>query len=125
MILMNQGTYRSIHTETILMVKPAHTLTASRLIKRKEFKFIVSIMVAVLIFTSFLLIAIDASGTEPLKLEEKIVTVGSGDTLWDIASLHAMKGDDIGYIVYKIKNRNDLSTVTIVPGQKLIIPKLN
>ncbi|MEK3881335.1 LysM peptidoglycan-binding domain-containing protein [Paenibacillus sp. PL2-23] len=50
------------------------------------------------------------------------MTVGSGDTLWSIASRHAEAGDDIGYLVYRIKQRNGLENVTIHPGQQLIIP---
>ncbi|MBH5317774.1 LysM peptidoglycan-binding domain-containing protein [Paenibacillus sp. GSMTC-2017] len=125
MIILNQGTYRSIHTESILTVDPTHKLTTFRLIKRHGAKIIVVLMIALLVFTSFLLMGTSASGTDRLQAEEILVTVSSGDTLWEIARRHASSGDDIGFIVYKIKHRNNLETVTIKPGQKLIIPNLN
>ncbi|MDQ6418101.1 LysM peptidoglycan-binding domain-containing protein [Paenibacillus sp. LHD-117] len=86
-------------------------------------KVIVSLMLFLLVFTSFLIISTNASSTgiEGPSASEQVITVGSGDTLWTIASRH-QDGSDIGYLVYAIKNRNGLESATIFPGQKLIIP---
>lgn len=94
-------------------------------LRRHLAKFIVSLIVFVLVFTSFLIIGTKASGTvvdEP-GINETVVMVGSGDSLWSIASRHK-DGNDIGYLVFAIKDRNGLDSVDLQPGQKLIIPEI-
>lgn len=68
----------------------------------------------------------DASGNHPAEAtaKEHVVTVHTGDTLWDIAKKYADGSDDIRYIIYIIKDRNGLKSADIKPGQKLIIPTI-
>lgn len=87
-------------------------------------KLVVCVSLAILLFTSFMMMGTNASGGDVLAEGEVYVTVGSGDTLWSIASRHAESGDDIGFLVYVMKSRNNLENATIMPGQQLIIPKL-
>ena len=47
-------------------------------------------------------------------------TVRSGDTLWSIAV--ARYAGDPREGVWKLQRRNGLSGVTIVPGQRLVLP---
>lgn len=49
-------------------------------------------------------------------------TVRSGDTLWDIAMVHAPQGSDVRNFVFDIKAVNGLETSNIQPGQVLQIP---
>jgi LysM repeat protein len=49
-------------------------------------------------------------------------TVQSGDTLWDIATTHTPKGEDVRVVVADIRVANDLGSSVIVPGQVLRIP---
>lgn len=94
-------------------------------LRRHTAKLIVSLLVFAFVFSSFLIIGTKASGTvvEEPTIKEQVVTVGSGDTLWSIASRHK-DGNDIGYLIFAIKDRNDLDSVDIHPGQKIIIPEI-
>lgn len=125
MIIMNEGSYRSIHTETRLPMNTcANAMELKEMMKRKGAKLVACLLLAVILFTSFLLIGTNASGTTIPEKGEQLITVRSGDTLWGIAVSHANAGDNIGYFVYLIKDRNGLVDVAIKPGQKLVIPKL-
>ncbi|MFF2887461.1 LysM peptidoglycan-binding domain-containing protein [Paenibacillus sp. NPDC057967] len=92
--------------------------------KSNGLRIVVSLLIALLLFTSFLLLGTKASGTMEPSGQEQVVTVGSGDSLWSIASRYAERHDDVGYLVYTIKNRNNLTDTLIIPGQQLIIPDL-
>ncbi len=123
MMMMNASTssYRSIYNAR----QEDAESNGLRFLRRHLAKFIVSLIVFVLVFTSFLIIGTKASGTvvdEP-SINETVVMVGSGDTLWSIASRHK-DGNDIGYLVFAIKDRNGLDSVDLQPGQKLIIPEI-
>ncbi len=50
------------------------------------------------------------------------LTVGSGDTLWDIASRHAEKDEDVREVMYRIAEANNLKSKTLHTGQVLQIP---
>lgn len=93
-------------------------------IKGHGMRIVVSLLIALLLFTSFMLMGTNASGTAKLSEQEQVVTVGSGDSLWSIAVRYAERRDDIGFLVYSIKNRNNLTDSIIVPGQQLIIPDI-
>lgn len=51
-----------------------------------------------------------------------LITVNSGDTLWDIADRHAEKKEDIREVVFRIVQVNSLQNKYIYPGQVLKIP---
>jgi LysM repeat protein len=51
---------------------------------------------------------------------KRTYVVRSGDTLWSVAQ-HTYAGDPREGI-WKIEQRNHLSSATIVPGQKLVVP---
>jgi LysM repeat protein len=50
------------------------------------------------------------------------VTVQPGDTLWSIASAHAMPSADVQEIVDRISDENHLQGGTLQPGEHLRIP---
>jgi len=52
-------------------------------------------------------------------VEHQVVT---GDTLWDIATVHTPEGGDVRRAVFDIRRANHLDSATIVPGQVLQIP---
>ncbi|MFD0587040.1 LysM peptidoglycan-binding domain-containing protein [Paenibacillus sp. GCM10027627] len=122
MMMINESSYRSIHNNNSREHRPNIAMHFIRHLKRNGAKVIASLLLAALLFSSFLLIGINASGSNVLHENESIVTVKSGDTLWGIANQLASKGNDTGYLVFMIKNRNNLEDATIKPGQKLIIP---
>lgn len=49
-------------------------------------------------------------------------TVRTGDTLWDLASVHAPQGSDLRDFVLDLKWVNDLESSALRPGQVLLIP---
>ena len=124
MIMMNESSYRSIYANTTTSKNHTYMETAAEWLKSNVVKLIVCASLAVLLFTSFLMMGTNASGGDVLAEGEVYVTVGSGDSLWSIASRHADEGDDIGYLVFVLQNRNNLEDAIIRPGQQLIIPKL-
>ncbi|WP_179090119.1 LysM peptidoglycan-binding domain-containing protein [Paenibacillus sp. FSL H8-0548] len=101
-------------------------LMASRLVKRHVLKIIVCAVVFVLLFTSFLLMGTYASSNNPVEAAkgEQSIIVHTGDTLWDIAKRYSDGSQDVRYIIFMIKDRNQLQTSQIIPGQKLIIPSI-
>lgn len=70
---------------------------------------------------SFLYTAIPALSS-PIVYRNQIVTVNSGDTLWDIANRCRTESEDIRDVVYRIRTVNSLHTPVIAEGQRLIIP---
>lgn len=124
MIMMNQGSYRSIYADNTTSKNVTYMEAAAGWLKSHGVKLVVCVSLAILLFTSFMMMGTNASGGDVLAEGEVYVTVGSGDTLWSIASRHAESGDDIGFLVYVMKSRNNLENATIMPGQQLIIPKL-
>lgn len=124
MMMMNQGSYRSIYGNNKTTKNHTYMETAASWLKSNAIKLVVCVSLAVLLFTSFMMMGTNASGGDELAEGEVYVTAGSGDTLWSIASRHAEKGDDIGFLVYVMKSRNNLEDVMIRPGQQLIIPNL-
>lgn len=117
--------YRTIHKKQRIKSANLNDL-AARWLQQHAAKIIVSFAVFILLFTSFLMMGTDASGNLPAEasLNEHVVTVHTGDTLWDIAKNYADGKDDIRYIIYSIKDRNGLKSADIKPGQKLIIPAI-
>lgn len=76
------------------------------------------------LFTGFMLMTSGASeqSPSPASVNEAVVTVASGDTLWGIAAEMKNEGMDTRRAVYAIKQRNGLTGSTLQSGQKLIIP---
>jgi LysM repeat protein len=117
--------YRTIHKQdAIKATKINHSMR--RLMKRHAAKLVVCTGVFILLFTSFLLIGTYASSNTPeaATAEEQSIRVQSGDTLWKIAKQFSDGSQDIRYIVFLIKDRNNLQSTVIKPGQKLIIPSI-
>ncbi|WP_339202699.1 LysM peptidoglycan-binding domain-containing protein [Paenibacillus sp. FSL K6-3182] len=117
--------YRTIHKQDTNKATKVNRLIR-HFIKRHTVKLVVCTAVFFLLFTSFLLMGTYASSITPeaASAEEQIIRVQSGDTLWNIAKQVSDGSHDIRYIVYLIKDRNDLQSTVIKPGQKLIIPSI-
>ncbi|MBB3110366.1 LysM repeat protein [Paenibacillus phyllosphaerae] len=78
----------------------------------------------IIVFAGFTLMKGDASMSHPAQptADERLIVVGSGDTLWEIAGKVKQDGDDIREVVYNIKKRNQLENSALNAGQSLIIP---
>ncbi|MFX3632272.1 MAG: LysM peptidoglycan-binding domain-containing protein [Candidatus Pristimantibacillus sp.] len=122
-MMMNPTFYKSIHEESVTMSQRGRGIILINGLARHSVKLIVCVILTILLFTSFLLMKTDAS-SEILTAaaNEQTVVVASGDTLWGIAARFTDSRDDIQYSIYQIKERNQLNSVDLKPGQLLIIP---
>ncbi|SEM83556.1 LysM domain-containing protein [Paenibacillus sp. OV219] len=78
----------------------------------------------VLLFTGLTLMTSYAGSEHPAEptAMERMVVIGAGDTLWDIAGRVRESGQDIREVVYSLKKRNNLTNSTLQAGQSLIVP---
>lgn len=76
-------------------------------------------LVTGLVFTGLGVFAEGMSGAVPQQTAT--VTVGAGETLWDVAR-HYAPSADTGAVVARIRQLNDLGGATVVPGLPLTVP---
>ncbi len=123
-MIMNPQFYKSLHNDK---QQAASLLDRARTVWRRHLsKAVISGAVFLILFTSLFMMGTDASEPfpTPATQEERVIIVGSGDTLWGIAGQVRQPSDDIRYVIYLIKERNRLSSTNIKPGQTLIIPSI-
>ncbi len=107
----------TIHANPTPMVRPG----AIRLTRRGRLV-VLAIAVLAILAVGFVLaggsVATDEPGTpEPTR----VVMVGSGDTLWDIAAGLSDDGD-VRAMVDRIQRLNALDSGMVVAGQRLLVP---
>lgn len=71
---------------------------------------------------SWLSASADPETIRPAAADESVLTVDSGDTLWNIAQDVKPSGMKTGAAVHLIMKRNGLSSSSLAAGQSLIIP---
>lgn len=82
-----------------------------------------TIAIALIVSSFFLIRTTAATPVSETPLEgETLVTVSAGDSLWSIAGRQYDAIEDQGYAVFLIKERNQMDSNTIKPGDQLIIP---
>jgi LysM domain len=97
------------------------TATAVRLTRRGRLVVLTLALLTVLA-VGFLLASGSVATDEPgTPAPTKVVLVGSGDTLWDIAAGVADDGD-VRAMVDEIEKLNALESGMVVAGQKLVVP---
>ncbi|MDR7869968.1 MAG: LysM peptidoglycan-binding domain-containing protein [Tissierellaceae bacterium] len=96
-----------------------------RIVNRQRFYFFMSFLL-VMIFTTFFLVT-NSKRVHSIVLNEdyREVRVSKGDTLWNIAEKNMPNKYDVRYLVYKLKEFNDLDTAYIYPGDTIKVPILN
>ncbi|GGF89770.1 hypothetical protein GCM10010916_03860 [Paenibacillus abyssi] len=124
--MMNSLSYRSIHNgaKKAPERRTGESTVVSNL-RRHFVKFFAAAIVFVVLFSGMLIVQSYASESHPAPAAEgeRIISVSSGDTLWEIARRVQPQGTDLREVVYEIKLRNGLSSSVLRSGQTLIVPE--
>lgn len=82
------------------------------------------IIAFLILFSGFTIVHTFASSDEvtPATGNELVISVDSGDTLWEVARAHKKDSMDTRQAVHAIQQRNGLTTSEVTVGQTLIIP---
>lgn len=82
-------------------------------------KFLLAFVLGAMLSGGFTYMTVSAS---PEIYEKQVVTVHTGDTLWDIAADWSGKGEDIREVIMRIQKENNLTGSDLSVGQRLVIP---
>lgn len=110
----------TIYAPTVQLRAPQRT-TGSRVRLTRRGRLVVFLLGLALVFGVALWLAAGSAATDqPGKEQFTVVTVGPGDTLWDIAA-DATDGN-VGDMVEQIRDLNSLDSGMVYAGQKLRVP---
>ncbi len=94
----------------------------SRLRLTSRGRFVLIVLPAVLGVTAALVsVTAPLAEAQPAQQDRTVVVVGSGDTLWSIAERVAPTADPRD-VVAGLELANHLSSATLQPGQRLVLP---
>ena len=82
-------------------------------------KFLLAFVLGAILSGGFTYMTVSAS---PEIYEKQIITVHTGDTLWDIAADWSGKEEDIREVILRIQKENNLTGSYLAVGQQLVIP---
>ncbi|MBR1589983.1 MAG: LysM peptidoglycan-binding domain-containing protein [Acidaminococcaceae bacterium] len=82
-------------------------------------KFLLAFILGAMLSGGFTYMTVSAS---PEIYEKQVITVHTGDTLWDIAAEWSGKDEDIRDVIMRIQKENRLSGSNLAVGQQLVIP---
>lgn len=82
-------------------------------------KFLLAFVLGAMLSGGFTYMTVSAS---PEIYEKQVVTVHTGDTLWDIAADWSGKEEDIREVILRIQKENNLTGSGLSVGQRLVIP---
>ena len=82
-------------------------------------RFLIAFLLGALMSGGFTYMTVSAS---PEIYEKQVITVHTGDTLWDIAADWSGRDEDIREVILRIQEENKLSGSDLAVGQRLVIP---
>ena len=82
-------------------------------------RFLIAFLLGALMSGGFTYMTVSAS---PEIYEKQVITVHTGDTLWDIAADWSGRDEDIREVILRILKENKLSGSDLAVGQRLVIP---
>ena len=82
-------------------------------------KFLLAFVLGAMLSGGFTYMTVSAS---PEIYEKQVITVHTGDTLWDIAAEWSGKEEDIREVIMRIQKENKLTGSALSVGQQLVIP---
>jgi Tfp pilus assembly protein FimV len=102
--------------------RPAPSASALRLTRRGRVVVLLGALLLAFAIGVFVTAAGSVATQDPAPAgATDIVQVGSGDTLWDIASARATDGD-VRAMMLRIEQLNSLQSSTLQAGQRLVVP---
>ena len=81
--------------------------------------FLLAFVLGAMLSGGFTYMTVSAS---PEIYEKQVITVHTGDTLWDIAAEWSGKEEDIREVIMRIQKENKLTGSDLSVGQQLVIP---
>lgn len=82
-------------------------------------KFLLAFVLGAMLSGGFTYMTVSAS---PEIYEKQVITVHTGDTLWDIAGEWGGRDEDIREVILRIQKENNLTGSSLAVGQQLVIP---
>ena len=82
-------------------------------------RFLIAFLLGALMSGGFTYMTVSAS---PEIYEKQVITVHTGDTLWDIAADWSGRDEDLREVILRIQKENILSGSDLAVGQRLVIP---
>ena len=82
-------------------------------------KFLLAFVLGAMLSGGFTYMTVSASQE---IYEKQVITVHTGDTLWDIAADWSGKDEDIRDVIVRIRKENNLTGSNLSVGQQLVIP---
>ena len=82
-------------------------------------RFLIAFLLGALMSGGFTYMTVSAS---PEIYEKQVITVHTGDTLWDIAADWSGRDEDIREVILRIQKENKPSGSDLAVGQRLVIP---
>ena len=82
-------------------------------------KFLLAFVLGAMLSGGFTYMTVSAS---PEIYEKQVITVHTGDTLWDIAAEWGGRDEDIREVILRIRKENNLTGSNLAVGQQLVIP---
>lgn len=79
------------------------------------------LLLIILISTVFSIYSL-GENNEANQISYSTYTILSGDTLWDVSTRYKNPSDDTRDFIEKIVEANQLTSLNVIPGQKLLIP---
>lgn len=79
------------------------------------------LLLIILISTVFSIYSL-GENNETNQISYSTYTILSGDTLWDVSTRYKNPSDDTRDFIEKIVEANQLTSLNVIPGQKLLIP---
>jgi LysM repeat protein len=82
-------------------------------------KFLLAFVLGAMLSGGFTYMTVSAS---PEIYEKQVITVHTGDTLWDIAAEWGGRDEDVREVILRIQKENNLTGSDLAVGQQLVIP---
>ncbi len=93
-----------------------------RLTRRGRVVVFLACVVAVFAIAFFLGASSVATGEPGVEAPTEVVTVGTGETLWELAAERTQAGGDVRDTMRRIERLNALETTALDAGQRLLVP---